>query len=102
MAKMTNNTYTLRSWRNTLDRLANKTGISLAEVSDYIDAACPDGAPGFYVKMPRRHSTFIGIGMAFKQPADVINQWIVDYGRKRKLYVKDIILEIMKNISLMV
>lgn len=90
MAKKTNNSYTVRSWRNTLDRLVNETGTSLAEVSEYIDAACSEDVPGFYVKMPRRRSTFIGIGMAFKQPVDVINQWIVDYGRKRKLYVKDI------------
>lgn len=89
-AIMTKNSFTLRSWRNTLDRLAKETGISLKDVSEYIDAACSDEKPGFYVKLPRRRSVFIGIGMAFKQPVDVINQWIVDYGRKRKLYVKDI------------
>lgn len=90
IAKKTKHSYTLRSWRNTLDRLAKETGISLGEVAEYIGAAYSDETPGFYVKMPRKRSVFIGIGMAFKQPVDVINQWIVDYGRKRKLYVKDI------------
>ena len=89
-AKKTKDSYMLRSWRNTLDRLAKETGTSLEEVSEYIGAACTDGTPGFYSKMPRRRSTFIGIGMAFKQPVDVINHWITDYARKRKLYVKDI------------
>ena len=89
-AKKTKDSYMLRSWRNTLDHLAKETGISLEEVSEYIGAACSDGVPGFYSKMPRRRSTFIGIGMAFKQPVDVINHWITDYARKRKLYVKDI------------
>ena len=88
--KKTKDSYTLRSWRNTLDHLAKETGISLAEVSEYIGAACSDGTPGFYSKMPRKRSTFIGIGMAFRQPVCVINQWITEYARKRKLYVKDI------------
>lgn len=80
----------LRSWRNTLDRLARETGTSLEEVAEYIDAAVTEGLPGFYVKMPRKRSIFIGIGMAFRQPVEVINQWITEYGRKRKLYAKDI------------
>lgn len=89
-AKRTRDSYMLRSWRNTLDRLAGETGVSLEAVSEYIGAACNDGEPGFYVKMPRKRSTFIGIGMAFRQPSEVINQWITDYARKRRLYVKDI------------
>ena len=89
-AKKTKDSYMLRSWRNTLDRLAKETGTSLEEVAEYIGAACSEGTPGFYSKMPRKRSTFIGIGMAFKQPVSVINQWITDYARKRKLYVKDI------------
>ena len=88
--KNTKDFYMLRSWRNTLDRLARETGVSLEEVSEYIGAACSDGAPGFYIKRPRKRSTFIGVGMAFKQPVEVINQWITEYTRKRKLYVKDI------------
>ena len=88
--KKTKDSYLLRSWRNTLDRLTKESGIRLEEVAEYIGAACSDGAPGFYVKMPRKRSSFIGIGMAFKQPVDVINQWITEYARKRKLYVKDI------------
>ena len=89
-AKNTKDSYMLRSWRNTLDHLAKETGTSLEEASEYIGMACSDGAPGFYIKMPRKRSTFIGVGMAFKQPVEVINQWITDYARKRKLYVKDI------------
>lgn len=89
-AKKTKDSYLLRSWRNTLDRLSEETGISLADVSEYIGAACSGGLPGFYIKIPRKRSTFIGVGMAFRQPVDVINQWITEYARKRKLYVKDI------------
>ena len=80
----------LRSWRSTLDRLVRETGISLSDVAVYIGASCPGGTPGFYVKMPRKRSVFIGIGMAFMQPAEVIDQWITDYAHKRKLYAKDI------------
>ena len=65
-AKKTKDSYMLRSWRNTLDRLAKETGISLEEVAEYIGAACSDGIPGFYSKMPRKRSTFIGID----QPVD--------------------------------
>ncbi len=82
--------YMLRSWRSTLDRLVEKTGMSLAEVSEYIGLAPGGDAPVFYLKLPRRRSTFIGVGMAFRQPVEVINRWIVDYAGKRRLYVKDI------------
>ncbi len=88
--KKTKDSYLLRRWRNTLDHLVRETGISLADVAEYIDAACSDAAPGFYLKMPHKRATFIGIGMAFRQPVEVINQWITDFARKRKLYVKDI------------
>lgn len=88
--KKTKASYMLRRWRYTLDHLVEETGTDLAEVSEYIDAACPDELPGFYIKLPRKRSTFIGIGMAFRQPVEVINQWITDFARKRKLYVKDI------------
>ena len=89
-AKSTKESYLLRSWRNTLDQLAAETGTSLADVCTYIGAAGGDSTPGFYNKMPRKRSTFIGIGMAFRQPAEVINQWITRYAGKRKLYVLDI------------
>ena len=89
-AANTRDAYMLRSWRNTLDRLARETGTSLADVAAYIGAACSGETPGFYTKMPRKRSTFIGIGMAFRQPVEVIDQWIKEYARKRKLCVKDI------------
>jgi hypothetical protein len=82
--------YLLRSWRSTLDSLVAETGTSLADVSEYIGLSCGSDAPVFYIKLPRRRSTFIGIGMAFRQPVEVINQWITNYAGKRKLYVKDI------------
>ena len=88
--KKTKDSYLLRRWRNTLDHLVRETGISLADVAEYIDAAYSDTSPGFYLKMPHKRATFIGIGMAFRQPVEVINQWITDFARKRKLYVKDI------------
>lgn len=83
-AKKTRYSYMLRSWRNTLDHLAKETGTSLKEIAEYIGTAYSGGAPGFYSKMPRKRSTFIGIGMAFRQPACVINQWITDYARNSK------------------
>ena len=89
-AKSIKDSYMLRSWRYTLDRLTKETGISLADAAAYIGAACNERVPGFYVKLPRKRSTFIGIGMAFRQPVEVINQWITEYAHKRRLYAKDI------------
>ena len=82
--------YTLKEWKSTIDRLVDETGISLREVCDYMGSAFNEDGVSFYVKLPRRRSSFIGIGMAFGQPLEVINEWIVGYGRKRKLYVRDI------------
>ena len=89
-AKITSKSYRLRGWRSTLDRLVAETGTSLADVSEYIGLSGGNDVPVFYTKLPRRRSTFIGIGMAFRQPAEVINQWITSYAGKRRLYVKDI------------
>lgn len=89
-AKITSKSYRLRGWRSTLDRLVTETGTSLADVSEYIGLSGGNDVPVFYTKLPRRRSTFIGIGMAFRQPAEVINQWITSYAGKRRLYVKDI------------
>lgn len=82
--------YKLRSWKGTLDQLISTTGITLRDVCDYTGAAYNEDGVSFYVKLPRKRSTYIGIGMAFRQPLEVINGWIARYAGKRKLYAKDI------------
>lgn len=90
MKKDFNNIHKLRSWRNTIDDLSAQTGMSLKDVCEYIGSAYNEDGVSFYVKLPRRRETYIGIGMAFRQTADVINSWITGYGGKRRLYAKDI------------
>ena len=88
--KNISNVQKLRSWKYTLDTLSEQTGTSLKEVAEYINAAYNEDGVSFYVKIPRKRSVYIGIGMAYRQPVEVINEWITSYGRKRKLYAKDI------------
>ena len=45
----------------------------------------------WYKRTPVKRETLIGIGMAFRQDLDLINDWIVRYGDKRKLYAKDVL-----------
>ncbi len=80
----------IRSWRTELDRLAAETGITFRAVCDYTGMAYNENEIAFYTKMPKRRSSFIGIGMAYHQPLDVINDWIMRYGGRKKLYAKDI------------
>ncbi len=80
----------LRNWKHTLDKLSEETGTSLKDAADYIGAAYNESGVSFYVKLPRKRSVYIGLGMAFRQPVDVINRWITEYAGKRRLYVKDI------------
>lgn len=80
----------LRDWKHTLKRLEQETGTELREVAEYIGSAYNEDGVSFYVKMPKKRKTFIGIGMAFHQPLEVINNWIMRFGGKRKLYAKDI------------
>lgn len=82
--------YKLRSWKGTLDQLVKTTGVSLKDVCDYTGYTYNEDGVSFYLKLPRKRTSFIGIGMAFHQPLDVINSWITKYGGKKKLYVKDI------------
>lgn len=82
--------YKLRSWKGTLDQLVQETGITLKDVCEYTGAAYNEEGVSFYLKLPRMRSSYIGIGMAFRQPLDVINSWITRYAGKKKLYVKDI------------
>lgn len=82
--------YKMKSWKNTLDQLIKETGISLKEVCEYTGAAYNENNTAIYVKLPKKRTSFIGIGMAFHQPLTVINSWITKFGGKKKLYVKDI------------
>lgn len=79
----------LRQWQKELDDLSERTGISLDDVCVYLGVSYNRDV-GFYVKLPKKRRTIIGIGMAFGQPVDVINRWITSYAMKRRLYSKDI------------
>ena len=80
----------LKDWRKTVDELVAETGVSLEDVCNYIGSVYNKTGPSFYVKLPRKRSVFIGVGMAFGQPVEVINEWITGFAGKRKLYAKDI------------
>ena len=79
----------LKQWQKELTTLTEETGTSLEDICDYLGLSYNRDI-GFYVKLPKKRSTYIGIGLALKQPVDVINRWIVTYGNKRRLYSKDI------------
>ena len=80
----------LKDWKRTLDDLAQEIGVSLEDVCNYIGSVYNEAGPSFYVKLPRKRSVYIGVGMAFGQPVEVINEWITGFAGKRKLYAKDI------------
>ena len=82
--------YRVKRWRQELKRQSEKTGMSFSRVCEYIGAEVSE-TPGFYRKLPKSRETYIAVGMAYKQPAEVINKWITRYGSKRALYVKDIL-----------
>ncbi len=81
--------YRMKCWKDELDELVDETGLSLLDVCRYLGVTYAKGI-GFYDRLPKKRSMYIGIGMAFKQPLETINQWIVRYGMKRKLYVKEL------------
>ena len=85
-----NNSSKLAQWRNILDGLRDSTGMSFREVAEYADLSYNEDGAVFYLKLPRKRSTYIGIGMAYSQPLEVINEWITYFAGKRKLYIKDI------------
>lgn len=85
-----NNSSKLAQWRNILDGLRDSTGMSFKEVAEYADLAYNEDGAAFYLKLPRKRSTYIGIGMAYGQPLEVINEWITYFAGKRRLYIKDI------------
>ena len=82
--------YRTRSWRRILDMLSEQTGVTFEDVCRYAGIRYNEQGASFYVKIPKRRQSFIGIGMAFGQDLEVINDWITRFGGKRKLYVKDI------------
>ena len=80
----------VRKWRQILDALLVENEKNLKWLCDYIGSAYNENSVSFYEKLPKRRTTYIGIGMAFHQSLDVINGWILSFTDKRKLYVKDI------------
>ena len=82
--------YNLKRWRNTLDTLMDEKSMSLKDICDYIGSVYNGPETSFYIKLPRKRSVFIGIGMALGQNTDVINEWITGFAGKKRLYAKDI------------
>ena len=82
--------YRVKRWRQELKKQSERTGMSFSRVCEYIGTEVSE-TPGFYKKLPKSRETYIAIGMAYRQPAEVINKWITRYGSKRALYVKDIL-----------
>lgn len=83
-----------KDWKRELDDLVDKTGKSLKDVCAYIDVKYR-GYVGFYYKIPRKRKMLIGIGMAFRQDLGTINEWIMKYGDKKKLYSKDVLEDLV-------
>ena len=81
-------TYRIKKWRQELKDIVEKTDVTFEYICEYLGAEY-SGRPGFYKKMPKCRETYIGIGMACGMPLSTINRWIVKYGGKRRLYVKD-------------
>lgn len=79
----------LSSWRNEFNNLTQVTGIREEEVCDYLNVS-HSHIIGWRKRTPVKRQTLIGIGMAFKQDLEFINDWIVRYGNKRKLYAEDL------------
>ena len=79
-----------RRWRRTLDELLETNGKDIKWLCEYTGMAYNENGVSFYEKMPKKRKTYIGIGMAFRQPLEVINYWITEYSSLRRLYVKDV------------
>lgn len=87
-------TYRTKKWRQELKDIVENTDFTFEYICDYIGAEYT-GRPGFYRKLPKNRETYIGIGMACRMPLSTINRWIVKYGGKRKLYVKDVLNDLV-------
>lgn len=86
--------YRIKKWKQELKNLCEKTGVSLDDVCQYMGIQY-SALPGFYRKLPKSRETYIGIGMAYRLPLERINRWIVKYGGKKKLYVKDALYDLI-------
>jgi len=86
--------YRIKRWKQELKNLHDKTGISFEYVCRYMGAEILE-MPGFYRKVPKLKETYIAIGMAYKLPLSTINRWLVKYGGKKKLYVKDVLNDLI-------
>lgn len=86
--------YRAKKWRRELKALVKETGITFSDICDYIGIESSE-MPGFYKKLPKTKETYIGIGMAYKRDLDTINRWLLKYGGKRKLYIKDAINDLV-------
>ena len=87
-------TYRTKKWKQELKEIVENTGITFEYICDYIDIEY-SSRPGFYKKLPKNRETYIGIGMACRLPLETINRWIVKNGGKRKLYVKDVLNDLV-------
>lgn len=87
-------TYRVKKWKQEIKILCQKTGVSVDDVGAYLGLEY-SGLPGFYRKLPKTRETYIGIGMAYKLPLKTINRWLIKYGGKRKLYVKEALSDLI-------
>lgn len=85
--------YRTKKWKQEIKNLRDETGISFEEVCSYIGVP-QTRLPGFYRRLPKTKSIYIGIGMAYKLPLSTINRWLIKYGGKKKLYVKDFLTDL--------
>ena len=73
----------VRRWRRTLDTLLEENDRDLKWLCEYTGAVYNENSVSFYEKLPKKRKTYIGIGMAFRQPLEVINTWIADFAMKK-------------------
>ena len=81
--------YRLKQWRAELKKSMEDSGVSVRELCEKTGLTYSDDT-AFFARLPKRRESYIGIGMALGKPLETINRWIGKYGRKRKLYVKDV------------
>jgi len=80
--------FRLWSWRSELKKLSKDTGLSMAGIAEDIGVKLSD-TPGFYLKLPKEKETYVKLGLALKQPVEVVNKWIIKNTKSPALYAKD-------------
>lgn len=75
-------------WKTEIRQLAQELNMTPEDICEYIGVPVSH-EPRFWMRIPKRREYFIGIGMCLGQPLEVINRWIMEYGNKRRLYIKD-------------